>query len=764
MPANEWIESLPVGNGRLLATNQGGVWQEKIQLNEETIWSGKPEKNKDRPDGATYVKQAQELIFNGEYVKAQKLIEEKVMIPHVAHGSHTYQTLGDLYLDFQYDISSPKVENYKRTLDLETAVSSVEYTIGTTLYTREIFSSVPDQAIIIRLSSNQKEKLSFTASFDREKAKIETVSSHLMQVSGVATDKGNDQSGGVAYESQIKFINTGGIISHQDNEIIITNADTVEIRIVAATNYRGDNPHQKSIDQLLAIDNKDYKALYNAHVKEHQRLFNRVQLDLVQKKKIKRLGPTLLKNMPTNQRLHALRQGLDDPELIALYFQFGRYILISCSRPGTMAINLWGKWINTVDPWFNADYHTNINIPMNYWPAQITNLAECQTPFFDLIGNLRENGRKSAKVTYGAKKGFVAHHATDAWGLTATVGRATHGMWQLTPAWGAHQMWQHYVYTLDKEYLQKYTYPIMKEAAEFFVETLVEHPTTGYLVSGPSNSPENTFVTPNGKRVSLSMGTSMDMQMIHDLFANCIKASALLEVDEEFRKTLEKMKARLLPIQVGKDGRLLEWAKPFEETELGHKHCSHFWAFCEGDLITPLETPELAKAAKKSLDIRVENGSAKTPVFRGNTAWIARSYSRLLEGNEAYKVIKYALGSASYNNMFSISVQGLTRKMWETDANLGYTTAIAEMFVQSHAGVVHILPALPNALPDGSVEGLKAEGAFEVGIKWADGKLMSASVKSLKGGLCKLKYQNKKIEVKTIAGKIYEFDAELKAK
>ncbi|VGO18728.1 glycoside hydrolase family 95 protein [Pontiella sulfatireligans] len=759
-PAQEWVESLPIGNGRLLATNQGGVRREIIQLNEDTVWSGHPE-DKDNPGGAEALPEVRKLLFEGKYKKAQELVHEKMMTPHHAHGVQTYQTLGGLNLIFDYGDRALEATEYRRELDLDRAVSNVSFKMGDATYTRELFSSPVDQAIIVRLTCDKPGRLNFDAAYKREQATIEAVSNNRLVISGQATDKGNDLSGGVIYEAQIQFMATGGRLSKRPDGIRVEHADSVELRIVAGTDYHGEDPHAVCEKQLAAIKDKAYAALLKDHVAEHQRLFRRVELNLVYKKQVRGLKMARIGEMPTDQQLEAYRQGTDVPGLVELYFHFGRYILISCSRPGTQAINLWGKWVHQIDPSYNADYHTNINIPMNYWPAQVCNLGECNEPFFDLIDELRPKGRISAKVTYDCD-GFVAHHATDAWRFSAAVGRATHGMWVLTPAWGAHQMWQYYLFGGDREYLAQKSYPIMKEAADFFVDYLVESPKSGYLVSGPACSPENTFIAENGQAASISMGPTMDMQMIADLFSNCIEASNVLGVDEPFRKKLEELQVQLQPMQIGRDGRLMEWAEPFTEQQPGHKHCSHLWGACEADLITPSETPELAAAALKSLDFRVENGSAITPVFRGNTAWIVQSYVRLLEGDKAYDILRYMIGSSSYPNLFSTSVQGLRREMWETDANLGNTLSIAEMFMQSHAGAIHLLPALPTSLADGNVKGLRARGGFEVGLDWANGTLKSATIKSLQGEACKLKYGEQLLEFKTEAGRQYRFDGSLR--
>ncbi|MEX0321564.1 MAG: glycoside hydrolase N-terminal domain-containing protein [Puniceicoccaceae bacterium] len=758
-PASEWVESLPVGNGRLLATNQGGVYREVIQMNEDTIWSGGA-RITDNPEGAEYLPVVRQLIFEGKYAEAQKICQEKMMLPHHAHGVHTYQTLGNLILNFEYNRPSAEVEDYRRELDLDRAVSSVSYKLDGVTYTRELFSSVVDNCLVVRLSCDSADGMYLDAVFERPNVTVRHEGKNLLVIAGTATDKGNDQSGGVAYEAQIKILNENGSISPIKDGLRIAGSHQVEIRIVAATDYHGQNPHTECVGQMEALLSRDFSGLLSDHLEEHRRLFRRVDLQFEHKYSMQGIGMVMFEQMTTDELQLAYRQGLEVPGLLEIYFQLGRYILITGSRPGTQAINLWGKWVSTIDPAYNADYHTNINIPMNYWPALATNLAECNEPFFDLIDELRPNGRNSARVTYDAG-GFVAHHATDAWRITGAVGRPTHGMWVLTPAWGAHQMWKHYLYTGDQEYLTSKSWPVMKEAAEFFIDYLVEDPRTGFLVSGPSTSPENTFRYARGKSASISMAPTMDMQIISDLFANCISAGEELGMDTEFTDTLAEMKSRLQPMRIGSDGRLMEWMMEHEEPRPGHKHCSHLWGLCEGSLIHPQETTELAQAARKSLDFRVEHGSAITPVFRGNTAWIIRSFVRLWDGNEAYKHLRYMIGSSSTRNLFAVSGQGLSRNMWETDANLGCTAAIADMLVQSHAGTLYLLPALPDVLPEGAVRGLRTEGGFEVDIEWADGKLKKATIHSLDGNDCIIANGERKVALATESDCSYSFDTQL---
>lgn len=763
-PAPEWLEGLPVGNGSLMAVALGGVHQEIIQLNEETLWSGHLVE-RDNPEGAAHLDQIRQLIFDGQYYKAEQLVKEKMFGRSLEFGKNAYQTLGDLKFSFHYPDITNDITDYHRELDLETAIIRISYKVGETTYTRELFSSAADQALVLRLSCDRPGGLDFIAELGRPGAHVELIKPGRIVMSGMAGYPPYPAWEGVHFESQLQFEIDGGEAFKRETDIHIKGADTVIMKLVAATDYRGIDPHRTCELRMASLIGKKYGELEQAHVADYQELFNRVEMELgnsrIKKAKTNLFhGKAPVESLPTNKRIAAMAQGVEDPQMVELYFQYGRYILISASRPGTMAINLWGKWVNSTAPSYDADYHTNINIPMNYWPAGVCNLTECHTPFFNLIDSLRVNGRASAETTYGCD-GFVAHHATDHTYFTAAIGAPPHGMWPMTPAWGCHQMWQHYLFTGDRKYLEEKSYPVMKEAAEFFVDYLVEDPNSGYLVSGPSTSPENRFITPDGKTASLSMGPTMDMQLIRDLFSNCIAASEELNRDKDFRRKLEKMLPLLLPMQIGEDGRLLEWALPFEEHDPGHKHISHLWGLLEGKLISPDGTPELAAAARKSLDLRVELGTAKTQVFRAMTSWVMSAYNRLWDGEESYRQLRYIIGQSSTSNLMATSYQGMNRKMWETDANLGATLGIAEMFLQSHTGSIHLLPALPSALDTGSIKGLLARGAFEVDLEWSEGELISLSVRSLQGGVCTLKYGEKRIEFQTIAGQEYHFDKTL---
>ncbi len=745
-PAEEWTSGLPLGNGRLLGVVLGGVECECIQLNEDTLWSGQPVA-RDKPGGHKHLARARELMFEGRYAEAQRLVEEEMLGLRLAMGMHSYQALGDLRLTFDYPLAVPPASDYRRELSLGDAVASVSYRVADATFTREAFISPVDQTLVVRLSCDKPGRLTFDAGLSRRKAVVEAIAPDRLAMRGIA--QGHRMTGwaGVTFETHLHVSVEGGTVGLGDigKALRVEGADSATLRLVAATSYRGDDPRAVCEEQLASALAKSFDELRSSHVAEHRRLFGRVQLAL---------GTTRDPELPTDERLAAFRNGADDPGLFALYFQFGRYLLISASRPGSMAVNLWGKWVDSLDPAYDADYHININIQMNYWPAEVCNLAECHEPFFDLLDNLRPRGRVTARETYDCR-GFVAHYATDAWWYTALNGNPPYAVWPMAPAWCCRHLWDHYLFGGDREYLATRSYPIMKEAAEFLVDYLVEDPRTGCLVTGPSTSPENRFFTPDGEQVSLSMGPAMDMQLVRDLLRNCVEASRILNTDDAFRDQLEEMLPRLAPMQIGDDGRLMEWSGPFEEADPGHRPASHLWGLCAGDQITPAGTPELAEAARKALDVRVANGSAEHPEYRGITAWILMCYARLHDAQEAFKHLRFLLAESCCRNLFAVGERGRERGVFETDVNFGACAAIAEMLLQSHAGQIHLLPALPSAWPEGRVTGLRARGGFEVDIEWEQGTLNAVTVRSILGGECALQYGDRTLLLETEAGQLY---------
>lgn len=734
-PAAEWDDALPVGNGKLGAMIFGGIDKERLELNESSVWTGEQRWDAN-PAALKNLAEVRKLLFSGKYREAETLAQKNIMGEKPQNPVATYQALGDLFLDFGHQ---KNVANYRRELNIEDAIARVSFTSDNVNYLREIFSSAVDQALVMRLTADRPGSVTFTLHLSRQ-SKNATV---FVRGNEINLSEHIGDGKGVKIFTRARLIPDGGTTITGPDSLRVEKANSVTILLTAATDYFGDDPSNITLRNSDAAMQRQYNDMRKDHIDDYQKYFKRVDLDL---------GKSDGNFFTTDSRVAAMQNGYVDTDLIELYYQFGRYLLISSSRQGGLPANLQGIWADGLNPPWSADYHININIQMNYWPSEITNLGELQEPFIDFIDALRPSARRTAREVYGMK-GIVAHYTTDPWHFTEPTGSIVYGMWPMGIAWSCQNIWDHYRFGGDKDYLRSKSYPIMKEAAEFCMDWLTTDPKTGYLVSGPSISPENSFKIPGESgNASMVMGPTMDHMIIRDLLQNTIQASIVLDTDKPFRTKMQKTLEKLSPTKIGSDGRIMEWAEEFSEPEPGHRHMSHLYGLHPGNQITP-ETPELLEAARKTIEYRLAHGGGHTGWSR---AWIINFYARLKDGGKAYENVLALLRKSTKNNLFD------NHPPFQIDGNFGGTAGITEMLLQSQTGEVELLPALPYAWKNGHIHGIMACGGFQVDIDWENGHLKRARIISKLGNPLIVRYSGKTTETGTTEkGKEYLFGENL---
>ncbi len=756
-PAEKWVEALPVGNGRLGAMVYGGTENELIQVNEETVWTGQPH-DYSHEGASEYLEKLRQLAREGKLDEAHRLGNEKFM--SIPLRQLSYQSFVEMNLKFP---GHKNATNYKRKLVLADAITSVSYEVDGTTFTREVFSSAPDQALLVKISASEKGKLNLETSLSTLHARFTNIAEgDGIVLSGAANNypRGRNHletpypDSKIKFEARLKVLKNDGLLAANDTSLLIKEASEVVFALVGATNFVNFQdisavPSERCMDDLAQLENKSYNQIKQAHINDYQSLYGRLKIDL---------GKTELSSRTTDERLYSFNKD-EDPNLVALLYQYGRYLLISSSRNGTQPANLQGIWNNQLAPSWDSKYTLNINAEMNYWPAEIANLSECAEPFFKMAEDLSVTGEKVAKVHYDLD-GWIVHHNTDIWRGAAPINNANHGIWIGGAAWLCQHLWWHYQFNGDTEFLKNKAYPLMKKAAIFYSGYLTVDPNhPEWLISGPSNSPEHG---------GLVMGPTMDHQIIRNLFANTMEAAKILNVDNELVSELDEKRAKIAPNQIGQYGQLMEWMEDVDNPKDDHRHVSHMWGLHPGTEIHPTTTPELAEACKVSLNQRGDGGTGWA------RAWKINLWARLLDGDHSFLLLKNLMVPSGVKQDGQRYDGGLYANLFDAhppfqiDGNFGATSGITEMLLQSHLKdengnyILDILPALPTALASGTIEGVCARGGFELKIVWTDGKLENLEILSKHGNSCSIRYNGTILPVDTKIGEVHKFDGELK--